>query len=102
MRCPGPDIESQDRGWTITCVHTDVAILPPGVSGSVGVTNGIDAGEARGNGAVSWSGRNKDDTVFFSLTLDAQERYNNKDVTEGVFESDSVGFDEEEIGRAHV
>src|SRR3546814_13127392 len=29
----------------------------------------------------------------------AQERYNNKDVTEGVFESDSVGFDEEVARR---
>src|SRR3546814_1589946 len=73
--------------------------LPPWVSAVVGGTNSIDAGESRVNGAGSWAGRNKDDTVFFSLTLDAQERYNNKDVTEGVFESDSVGFDEEVARR---
>src|SRR3546814_8165266 len=100
---PSADIDSQGIGGTINIILKDGASLPPGVIARVGVTNSIDAGESRGNGAVSWSGRNKDDTVFFSLTLDAQERYNNKDVTEGVFESDSVGFDEEvEIGRAHV
>src|SRR3546814_132533 len=99
IRSPSADIDSQGIGGTINIILKDGASLPPGVIARVGVTNSIDAGESRGNGAVSWSGRNKDDTVFFSLTLDAQERYNNKDVTEGVFESDSVGFDEEVARR---
>ena len=61
----------------------------------VGATYNTEAGNTRGNGSVSWSGRNEAETVFYSLTLDAQERFNNKDVVQEVFESDSVGFDEE-------
>ncbi|GAB3315467.1 TonB-dependent receptor plug domain-containing protein [Luteimonas notoginsengisoli] len=99
IRSPSADIDSQGIGGTINIILKDGESLPPGVIARVGVTNSIDADKSRGNGAVSWSGRNKDDTVFFSLTLDAQERYNNKEVTEGVFESDSVGFDEEVARR---
>lgn len=99
IRSPSADIDSQGIGGTINIILKDGESLPPGVIARVGVTHSLDAGESRGNGAVSWSGRNKDETVFFSLTLDAQERFNNKDVVEGVFESDSVGFDEEVASR---
>lgn len=99
IRSPSADIDSQGIGGTINIILKDGESLPPGVIARVGVTHDVDAGNSRGNGALSWSGRNKEDTVFFSLTLDAQERYNNKDVTEEVFESDSVGFDDEVARR---
>src|SRR3546814_14008663 len=65
IRSPSADIDSQGIGGTINIILKDGASLPPGVIARVGVTNSIDAGESRGNGAVSWSGRNKDGTVFF-------------------------------------
>jgi outer membrane receptor for ferrienterochelin and colicins len=95
VRSPSADIDSQGVGGTINIILKDGESLPPGVIARVGATHDIDAGKTRGNGSVSWSGRNEADTVFYSLTLDAQERYNNKDTVEEVFESDSVGFDEE-------
>lgn len=95
VRSPSADIDSQGVGGTINIILKDGESLPPGVIARVGATYNVDADNTRGNGSVSWSGRNDADTVFYSLTLDAQERFNNKDVTEEVFESDSVGFDEE-------
>ena len=95
VRSPSADIDSQGVGGTINIILKDGESLPPGVIARVGATYNVDAGNTRGNGSVSWSGRNDADTVFYSLTLDAQERFNNKDVTEEVFESDSVGFDDE-------
>ncbi|MET0655173.1 MAG: TonB-dependent receptor, partial [Pseudoxanthomonas sp.] len=82
-------------GGTINIILKDGESLPPGVIARVGATYNTDAGNTRGNGSVSWSGRNEAETVFYSLTLDAQERYNNKDTVQEVFESDSVGFDDE-------
>ncbi len=95
VRSPSADIDSQGVGGTINIILKDGESLPPGVIARVGATYDVDAGKTRGNGSVSWSGRNDADTVFYSLTLDAQERFNNKDVVEEVFESDSVGFDDE-------
>lgn len=95
VRSPSADIDSQGVGGTINIILKDGESLPPGVIARVGATHNVDAGNTRGNGSLSWSGRNQADTVFYSLTVDAQERYNNKDVVEEVFESDSVGFDEE-------
>lgn len=95
VRSPSADIDSQGVGGTINIILKDGESLPPGVIARVGATYDVDAGKTRGNGSVSWSGRNEADTVFYSLTLDAQERFNNKDVVQEVFESDSVGFDEE-------
>ena len=95
VRSPSADIDSQGVGGTINIILKDGESLPPGVIARVGATYNVDAGNTRGNGSVSWSGRNQAETVFYSLTLDAQERYNNKEVAEEVFESDSVGFDEE-------
>lgn len=95
VRSPSADIDSQGVGGTINIILKDGESLPPGVIARVGATYDVDAGKTRGNGSVSWSGRNEADTVFYSLTLDAQERFNNKDTVQEVFESDSVGFDEE-------
>jgi outer membrane receptor protein involved in Fe transport len=95
VRSPSADIDSQGVGGTINIILKDGASLPPGVIARVGATYDADAGKTRGNGSVSWSGRNEAETVFYSLTLDAQERFNNKDTVQEVFESDSVGFDEE-------
>lgn len=95
IRSPGADIDSQGVGGTINIILKDGASLPPGVILRMGVTHDMDQGKSRGSFAASTSGSNKDETVFYSLTVDAQERYNNKEVVEEVFESDSVGFDDE-------
>ncbi len=95
VRSPSADIDSQGVGGTINIILKDGESLPPGIIARVGATYNVDAGNTRGNGSASLSGRNDAETVFYSVTLDAQERYNNKDVVEEVFESDSFGFDEE-------
>jgi outer membrane receptor protein involved in Fe transport len=95
IRSPSADIDSQGVGGTINIILKDGATLPPGVILRAGVTHDMDNGKSRGNFAVSKSGGNDAGNVFYSLTLDAQERYNNKDVVEEVFEEDSVGFAEE-------
>ncbi len=95
VRSPSADIDSQGVGGTINIILKDGESLPPGIIARVGATYNVDADNTRGNGSASLSGRNDAETVFYSVTLDAQERYNNKDVVEEVFESDSFGFDEE-------
>lgn len=101
VRSPSADIDSQGVGGTINIILKDGASLPPGVIARVGATYNADAGNTRGNGSVSWSGRNDAETMFYSLTLDAQERYNNKDVVQEVFDGDSVGFEEEAAARGN-
>ena len=95
LRSPGADIDSQGVGGTINIILKDGASLPPGVILRMGATHDLDQGKTRGNFSASTSGSNKNETVFYSLTVDAQERYNNKQVVEEVFDGDSVGFDEE-------
>lgn len=99
VRSPSADIDSQGVGGTINIILKDGESLPPGVIARVGATYNVDAGNTRGNGSVSLSGRNDAETLFYTVTLDAQERFNNKDVVQEVFESDSVGFDEEVARR---
>lgn len=99
VRSPSADIDSQGVGGTINIILKDGESLPPGIIARAGATYDVDAGKTRGNVSASMSGRNKSETMFYSLTVDAQERYNNKDVVEEVFESDSVGFDEEVVRR---
>jgi len=99
IRSPSADIDSQGVGGTINIILKDGESLPPGVIARVGATYTTEGGETRGNGSVSWSGRNEAQTALFSLTAEAQERYNNKDVVEEVFEEDSVGFDAEVARR---
>lgn len=95
VRSPSADIDSQGVGGTINIILKAGENLPPGVIARVGATHDVKAGKTRGNASASWSGRNESESVFYSLTVDAQERFNNKDAVQEVFESDSVGFDEE-------
>ncbi|MDP3801767.1 TonB-dependent siderophore receptor [Brevundimonas sp.] len=95
VRSPSADIDSQGVGGTINIILKDGESLPPGVIARVGATYDVDASRTRPNASVSWSGRNASDTLLYSITLDAQQRFNNKDVVEEVFEEDSVGFDAE-------
>lgn len=99
VRAPSADIDSQGVGGTINIILKDGASLPPGVIARLGVSRDTESGKNRGNASVSWSGRNDADTVFWSLTLDAQNRFNEKHAVEEVFEGDSVGFDEEVSGH---
>lgn len=95
VRSPSADIDSQGVGGTINIILKDGESLPPGVIARVGATYDVDASRTRPNASVSWSGRNASNTLLYSVTLDAQQRFNNKDVVEEVFEEDSVGFDDE-------
>jgi len=95
VRSPSADIDSQGVGGTINIILKDGESLPPGLIARIGATYDVDREETRPNGSLSWSGRNESETLLFSVTLDAQQRYNNKDVVEEVFESDSEGFDAE-------
>lgn len=99
VRSPSADIDSQGVGGTINIILKSGESLPPGVIARVGGTFDVDREETRPNASVSWSGRNEERTLLYSLTLDAQQRYNNKEVVEEVFESDSVGFDDEVAAR---
>lgn len=95
IRSPTADMDSQGIGGTINIVLKDGATLPPGVIVRVGETWDKKTGKYRPNAALSWSGQNDAKTVFYSLTLDAQKRFNEKHSVQGVFEDDSQGFAEE-------
>lgn len=95
LRSPTADIDSNGIGGTINVVLKDGATLPPGVIVRVGETYKKKAGLYRPSAAVSWSGRNDANTVFYSLTFQGQKRYNEKYATQGVFDSNSAGFAEE-------
>jgi outer membrane receptor for ferrienterochelin and colicins len=95
VRSPSADIDSQGVGGTINIILKDGESLPPGIIARVGATYDVDREETRPNASVSWSGRNASETLLYSVTLDAQSRFNNKEVVEEVFEEDSVGFDAE-------
>ncbi|WP_162372726.1 TonB-dependent receptor plug domain-containing protein [Pseudoxanthomonas sangjuensis] len=95
VRAPSADIDSQGVGGTINIILKDGESLPPGVIARIGVSHDQASGKNRPNASVSWSGRNQSETAFWSLTLDAQKRFNEKHAVEEVFEEDSVGFAEE-------
>ncbi|MBB4081985.1 outer membrane receptor protein involved in Fe transport [Brevundimonas lenta] len=99
VRSPSADIDSQGVGGTINIILKDGESLPPGVIARVGATYDVDMSKTRPNASVSWSGRNDAETLLFSVTLDAQQRYNNKDVVQEVFEEDSEGFAAEVAAR---
>lgn len=92
VRSPSADIDSQGVGGTINVILKNGESLPPGVIARAGATFDVDREETRPNASVSWSGRNEERTLLYSLTLDAQQRYNNKEAVQEVFESDSVDF----------
>lgn len=95
IRSPSADIDSQGVGGTINIILKSGASLPPGVIVRGGVNYDLDMKKTSPSGAISWSGRNEDETLLYSATIDAQKRFNNKHTIEEVFESDSVGFDDE-------
>lgn len=95
VRSPSADIDSQGVGGTINIILKDGESLPPGAIFRAGGTYDVDREEIRPNASLSWSGRNAAETILYSVTFDAQQRFNNKDVVEEVFEEDSVGFDAE-------
>jgi outer membrane receptor protein involved in Fe transport len=68
IRSPSADIDSQGVGGTINIILKDGESLPPGVIARIGATHDVDAGKTRGNGAISWSGRNENESVFWSIT----------------------------------
>jgi outer membrane receptor protein involved in Fe transport len=94
IRSPSADIDSQGVGGTINIILKDGESLPPGLIARAGVTYDLDMEKTRPNASLSWSGRNDSGTLLYSLTLDAQQRYNNKHAVQEVFEDDSVGFDD--------
>jgi len=95
IRSPSADIDSQGVGGTINIILKSGESLPPGVIARGGVTYDVDMEKWSPTGAVSVSGRNDDETVLYSFTVDAQRRFNNKHTIEEVFEDDSEGFDQE-------
>lgn len=99
VRSPSADIDSQGVGGTINIILKDGESLPPGVIARIGATYDVDMSKTRPNASVSWSGRNDAENILFSVTLDAQQRYNNKDVVQEVFEEDSEGFAAEVAAR---
>jgi outer membrane receptor protein involved in Fe transport len=95
VRSPSADFDSQGVGGTINIILKDGATLPPGVIVRVGETWDKKTGRFRPNAAISWSGRNEADTVFYSLTVDAQKRFNEKHAIQEVVDGNTVGFDDE-------
>jgi outer membrane receptor protein involved in Fe transport len=93
IRSPSADFDSQGVGGTINIILKDGATLPPGVIVRVGETWDKKTGRIRPNASVSWSGRNDSNTVFYSLTLDAQKRFNEKHAIQEVVDGNTVGFD---------
>src|SRR6185312_3051745 len=95
VRSPSADFDSQGVGGTINIILKDGATLPPGVIARIGETWDKKTGRIRPNASVSWSGRNDADTVFYSLTVDAQKRFNEKHAIQEVVDSSTAGFADE-------
>lgn len=95
IRSPSADFDSQGVGGTINIILKDGASLPPGVILRVGETWDKKTGRFRPNAAVSWSGGNDAKTLFYSLTLDAQKRFNEKHAIQEVVDGNTVGFADE-------
>lgn len=95
VRSPSADIDSQGVGGTINILLKDGATLPPGVILRTGVSRDNKTGKIRPNAAISWSGQNDAKTVFYSFTLDAQKRFNEKHAIQEVVDGDTDGFADE-------
>jgi outer membrane receptor protein involved in Fe transport len=95
IRSPSADFDSQGVGGTINIILKDGATLPPGIIVRVGETWDKKTGRIRPNAAFSWSGNNDANNVFYSLTLDAQKRFNEKHAIQEVVDSSTEGFAEE-------
>jgi outer membrane receptor protein involved in Fe transport len=95
VRSPSADFDSQGVGGTINIILKDGATLPPGMILRLGETWDKKTGRFRPNAAFSWSGKNADDSVFYSFTLDAQKRFNEKHAIQEVVDSSTEGFADE-------
>jgi outer membrane receptor for ferrienterochelin and colicins len=99
IRSPTADLDSQGIGGTINIILKDGTSLPPGVIARAGILYFPDGKDTfKGSGAISWSGRNEAETVAWSLTVDAQQRYNPKLTRQEVFTDDSPGFEDSTTG----
>lgn len=99
IRSPTADLDSQGIGGTINIILKDGTSLPPGVIARAGLLYFPDGHDVfKGSGAISWSGRNEAETVAWSLTVDAQQRYNPKLTRQEVFTDDSPGFENSTTG----
>ena len=99
IRSPTGDLDSQGIGGTINIILKDGTSLPPGLIARAGLLFFPDGKNTfKGSGAVSWSGRNEAQTVAWSLTIDAQQRYNPKLTRQEVFNDDVPGFEESSTG----
>lgn len=98
IRSPTADLDSQGIGGSINIILKDGASLPPGIITRAGLLYFPDTETFKGSGAVSWSGRNAAETVAWSLTLDAQQRYNPKLTREEIFNDDVEGFESTDTG----
>ena len=98
IRSPTADLDSQGIGGSINIILKDGASLPPGIITRAGLLYFPDTETFKGSGAVSWSDRNEADTIAWSLTVDAQQRYNPKLTREEVFDDNSPGFDDTDTG----
>jgi outer membrane receptor for ferrienterochelin and colicins len=99
IRSPTADIDSQGIGGSINIILKDGTSLPPGLIARAGLLFFPDGKNTfKGSGAVSWSGRNEAETIAWSLTVDAQQRYNPKLTRQEVFTDDSPGFEDSTTG----
>jgi len=98
IRSPTADLDSQGIGGSINIILKDGASLPPGIITRAALLYYPDTETFKGSGAFSISGRNKAETVAYSLTVDAQQRYNPKQTREEVFTDDVDGFDDTDTG----
>ena len=99
IRSPTADLDSQGIGGTINIILKDGTSLPPGLIARAGLLFFPDGKNTfKGSGAVSWSGRNEAQTVAWSLTIDAQQRYNPKLTRQEVFNDDVPGFEDSSTG----
>ncbi len=98
IRSPTADLDSQGIGGTINIILKDGASLPPGIVTRASLLYFPDGETFKGSGAVSMSGRNEAETVAYSLTIDAQQRYNPKLTRQEVFNDDVPGFENSTTG----
>ena len=99
IRSPTADIDSQGIGGTINIILKDGTSLPPGLIARAALLYFPDGSDVfKGSGAISWSGRNTNETVAWSLTVDAQQRYNPKLTRQELFTDDVPGFENSSTG----
>jgi len=98
IRSPTADMDSQGIGGSINIILKDGTSLPPGIITRGALMYFPDTEAVKASGAFSLSGRNKAETVAYSVTIDAQQRYNPKVTRQEVFNDDVEGFDDTDTG----